>query len=127
MLKNQIILPLELVNSNRGMVKIPENVDKKTMKIWKLPNGVISAKFPLPIIHGVTTFIIHSGHDYRIDEYMFSTANPDIYNNRILVEWGEEVTQKCKCGAIIEDKFSFCINCGTQVERESKLLYINSN
>jgi hypothetical protein len=125
MLKNQIVLPLELLNGNRGMVKLPENIDKETMKIWKLPNGVISVKFPLPIVHGITVFILHSGHDYRIKDNMFSTSNPDIYNNKILVEWGPEVKENCECSAALEDKYSFCIECGTQVERENKLLYIN--
>ena len=125
MLERQIILPLE-INGNRGLVKIPECVDKNTMNIWKLPNGVITAELPLHIVHGQTVFIIHLGHDYSINNNMFSTSNPDVYNNRILIEWGNEIFEKCSCGKDLKDEFSFCIHCGKQTNRENKLKYSNS-
>ena len=125
MLTNQLVISFDLKKQNsRKTLTIPSEVDLKTMKIYKLPNGVIETTLPLPIIHGKTIFIIHAGHDYKLHNRELTTSNPDLFNNKLLIEYGEEIFHHClNCDGLLKEDMLYCPECGTKNEIEYNLTY----
>lgn len=115
MKENQLIISFDINhNIDRQEVIIPNEVNLESVSIYKLFQNYSNHSTPILIQYGETIHIINNGHDYRLNNRTLSTSNPDIYNSKLLVEWGKEIKQNCdNCKHELSDIQKFCGECGT--------------